>query len=171
VTARTYAAVAGCLLGACLLGALTGCTSPDAPTTPAAASPPSDAVAIDCSHRIGNAPPPADFAVVLGAAAFPTNLLEPVRLPEGRYWAKTGVVVRTGVAVDVIVAPEAAGHALIEWGSPGTLAAHQWVPACAGTGWYAYAGGVTTDAPGCVPLIVRAEGREARTAVAVGKPC
>jgi hypothetical protein len=143
MTAGTAAAFAAGRLGAGLLDTLTGCTSPDALPTPAvvAASPPSGAVAIDCAYQIGNAPPPADFAVVLAAATFPTEVLEPLGLPEGRYWAKTGLAVKTGVAVDVIVAPEAAGHAFIEWGSPGTAAAHQWVPACAGTGWYAYAGG------------------------------
>jgi hypothetical protein len=166
MTTRTAA------LAACLLGTLTGCTSPgELPAPAAAASPPPGAVAIDCAHQIGNAPPRADFTVVLDAVAFPRDVLEPVRLPDGHYWAKTGLVVRTGVAVDVIVAPEAAGGALIRWGNPGTPATHQWVPACPGTGWNAFAGGYTTEARECLPLIMRAGGREARTTVGVGEPC
>jgi hypothetical protein len=38
-------------------------------------------------------------------------------------------------------------------------------------GWLAFAGGYWVDAPACVPIVVRSQGREARARVAVGVAC
>lgn len=172
MTAGTAAAFAGGRLGAGPLGALTGCTSPDALPTPAvvAASPLFGAVAIDCARQIGNTPPPADFAVVLGP-----------RRSRRTYWSRWGCrTAATGRRRDWRSGPASRSTSSSRRRPPATRSSSGGVrgrrraPVGARVRRHRLVrmgGRFTTDAPGCVPLIVCAEGREARTAVAVGKPC
>ena len=100
------------------------------------------------------------------------TVLEVTPDPDGGFLAKWPLAVRPGVSVDLRVAPEAAGHAPISWGSPGRPGAHQRVPACTpAVDWLAFSGGYTVDERMCVPLVLRAGGREARASVGVGVAC
>jgi hypothetical protein len=87
-------------------------------------------------------------------------------------WAKTGLVVRVGVAVDLEIAPEAAAHARIGWGNPGSPVTRVHVDACTGrSAWLWWPGGYWVDKPICLPLIVRA-GRQEQTAyIPIGMVC
>ncbi|GAA4444962.1 hypothetical protein [Phytohabitans houttuyneae] len=110
---------------------------------------------------------------MLDAVALPAGVLEPQ--PSGAagwLFAKQGLLVRAGTAVEVGVAPEAAGDVRIGWGSPGPEGALIRVPACpSGNEWLAFAGGYTVRGPVCVPLVVRAHGRQERARVSVGAAC
>ena len=161
---------------------VTACT-PDGPAPVAPTPPPSSAAAspgtVPCEHAIAHLATLSPTATdVLGVAGLPTGrVLQGTRVEDGWFWAKQGLEVRVGAAVEVSVAPEAVEHARIGWGSPaprGTTAriAGCPQPGCTGDcGWLAFAGGYWVDDPMCVPLIVRAGGREARVSVAVGEGC
>ncbi|GID29576.1 hypothetical protein [Paractinoplanes brasiliensis] len=89
----------------------------------------------------------------------------------GRLFAKAGLLVRAGTPVELTVDPSARG-VTIGWGSPGPEVTTISVPACPDAkGWLAFAGGYHVPEPMCVPLIVRANGREARARVRVGADC
>ena len=160
MTAGTAAAFAGGRLGAGPLGALTGCTSPDALPTPAvvAASPLFGAVAIDCARQIGNTPPPADFAVVLGP-----------RRSRRTYWSRWGCrTAATGRRRDWRSGPASRSTSSSRRRPPATRSSSGGVrgrrraPVGARVRRHRLVrmgGRFTTDAPGCVPLIVCAEGR------------
>jgi hypothetical protein len=129
---------------------------------------------VDCAHDLGGRPPDAGYRVVLDAVALPTARLEAQASGEsGRLFAKQGLLVRAGTAVELTVAPSAAAAGVtIGWGSPGPEGATIRVPACpSANGWLAFAGGYTVAEPTCVPLIVRAGGRERRAEVRVGVDC
>ena len=112
---------------------------------------------------------------MLGAVALPTGKLEPNESGEpGRLFAKTGLLVKAGTAVELTVArapgskeaAEVTAGVTIGWGSPGPEGTTIRVPACpSANGWLAFAGGYTVTEPTCVPLIVRSGGREARAEV------
>jgi hypothetical protein len=159
---------------AALAGVLPAAGCDATPRTPVPAEPSPDGPgAVACAHVIDRpASPRADLEVVLDAVALPTGVLEPVASGEpGWLFAKRGLLVRAGVAVRVEVAAEAAGRARIGWGSPAEAGPVARVPACGGSGWIAFAGGYTVDAPACVPLTVQARGRTASVRVGVGVAC
>jgi hypothetical protein len=110
--------------------------------------------------------------VVLGVVALPTEVLTPVPV-DGRFWSKRGLEVLAGAVVEISVAREAAGLAEIVWGNAREPGPRQRVNGCPGpgAGWLAFPGGYWVDAPACVPMVVRSNGREARVGVAVGAPC
>ncbi|WP_328472025.1 hypothetical protein OHA21_08785 [Actinoplanes sp. NBC_00393] len=140
------------------------------------AGPSLDPSAVACTHSIGGASPDPDgdgYRLVLGAVVLPSRVLEVHDAGEpGWHFAKHGLVLRAGTAVELVVAPEAADDARIGWGSPGPEGTTIRVPACPqAAGWLAFAGGYTVRTPMCVPLLVRANGREERATVSVGKPC
>jgi hypothetical protein len=90
-------------------------------------------------------------------------------------FAKWGLEVRAGAAVDLQVAPGSEGRARIGWGNPGVPGVAVHVPACPGPsgqmGWLAFAGGSWVAQPLCVPLIVRSHGQQAQVHLGVGVPC
>jgi hypothetical protein len=172
-------------LGVVMIALVTGCTGgdpdpgpaapPSVTTTPTTPPGPND---INCDHSIAtlDAPTPGT-RTVLGVVALPTEILQAVPV-EGRLWSKRGLEVLAGAVVEISIAPEAAvGHAEIGWGSPGRPGTFQRVNGCsvlgcvAACGWLAFAGGYWVDAPACVPIVVRSNGREARVGVPVGGPC
>ncbi|WP_250038012.1 hypothetical protein [Paractinoplanes maris] len=110
---------------------------------------------------------------MLNAVALPNDRLEPQASGEpGRLFAKTGLLVRAGTAVELTVAPSAPPGVTIGWGSPGPEGTTIRVPACpSAAGWVAFAGGYTVTALTCVPLIVRVGGRTESAAVRVGADC
>ncbi|MBG0564611.1 hypothetical protein [Actinoplanes aureus] len=148
---------------------------PDGPGPAAAVSPSPDQWTVSCAHDIGGtAPDPTSYRVVLDAVALPSAVLEPHESGEpGWLFAKHGLLVRAGTEVAISVPPEWAAAARIGWGSPGPEGTRILVPACRGgrSGWLAFAGGYTVRKPACLPLLVRVDEREERTAVSVGVAC
>jgi hypothetical protein len=167
------------LLTVCGLAAA-GCSGADVPKPPPDGPSSSSAVdttagpTVPCAHDLGaDAPDGGGYRLVLDAVAVPTGTLVPQESGEpGWLFAKSGLVVRASTPVDVAVAPDAAGRVRIGWGSPGPEATTIHVPACpSGSGWLAFAGGYSVRTPACVPLIVRAHGKQERVDVSVGVAC
>jgi hypothetical protein len=132
------------------------------------------AAVLDCRHVIGTvAAPPPGFTTLRDAAAFPTDrVLQAEPDDRGGFFAKTGLVVRAGVVVDVTVVDETAGRAEVGWGSPAVPARHVRVPACPATEpWIAFAGGYFVTTPACVTVGVDADGGHDEARVAVGTRC
>ena len=162
---------------------LSGCSPADRPrpapsgaTSKPAATPATvgSGPAVSCAHDIGGTPPDADaYELVLDAVALPAGTLDPQQSGEpGWLFAKQGLVVRAGIAVEITIAPPAGTRARIGWGSPGPEGTTLQVPACpSGSGWLAFAGGYTVRDPMCVPLIIRTSGQQQRADVRVGAGC
>lgn len=173
------------LLGLLLLA---GCTSQTEGTTAGARSSSSLPVAgtatLVCEHSIDGGPPPPGFQVVLGVVGLPTSEAGPALQagPGGNgpgfpdLFAKTGLIVRAGAQVELETQEQPGNRTALGWGSwtqePPTR--RFVVPGCPddrGTGWLAYAGGYYADRPLCLPLTVRADGREQQVRVGVGTAC
>jgi hypothetical protein len=170
--APAVAAIVGTLAVA---GAGCGADPDRADPRPSAPQPPPAGVpAIACDRSIeAVAAPPDGYEPVLDAVALPLGgVLQPAEpRPDGWLFAKQGLLVRAGVAVQLTVDGAAAPHARIGWAQVEPPVSTLAVPACPGTGWLVWAGGYTVDAPRCVPVVVRSGGREARVAVAIGVAC
>ncbi|MCW2636610.1 MAG: hypothetical protein JWQ99_2977 [Blastococcus sp.] len=186
------AALAGLLLAGCSVDEPSGGTASSqtsAASTSSQPSRPSEALPADpgtttlvCAASIDGSPPPAGFEVVLGVVALPTG-------SAGRslqvsatgdpstpaLFAKTGLLVHAGHAFELAVPAPAGNGAAIGWGNRAFRPAERFVvPECAdqyGTGWLAYPGGYWVDQPVCLPVTVRAGGREQVVDVGVGAAC
>lgn len=142
-----------------------------------------DEQALECGNSIDGGPPPAGMQVVLGAVALPASpgsrALQAAASGGGAgmpgLFAKTGLLVRAGVEAEISVDAPAGERAGIGWGGAPSRPGRRFVvPACPdarGTGWLAFAGGYWVDRPLCLPLVVRAGGREQRVLIGVGRPC
>ena len=135
---------------------------------------------LKCADQIGWHAPAPGFSVVFGRVALPTKKsLGAVKLhpknPHSRYWAKQGLGVKPGTSFELVVPAAWASRLTIQWGNPGTPTTHLWVTNChskkAGAHWLAFAGGYTVDKPACVPLVVKAGGRQRTVHIGVGKAC
>ena len=184
-------------LGTCVVMIAAGCTAPEGSGRaggggPVAASssvgvvvtdsatPAGIAELLPCAASIGGRPgPPVSYRVVVENVGVPTEQVLQVSAsgetdPAVGLFAKWGLEVRAGVAVDLQVAPGWEDRARIGWGNPGSPGVAVHVPACAGSSeapWLAFAGGTWVRQPACVPLIVRSQGREAQVRLGVGVPC
>ena len=174
---------------------LAGCSStPSRPTATAPAtsadrsSPPSSAVAgvadtqtLSCAHPIDGGPPPADYEVVLGAVALPTSSVSRAigAADSGggatRLFAKAGLLVRAGQAVELQVGAPTGNRLGIGWGGwPSQPSRRFVVPPCPdgkGTGWLVFAGGYWIDQPLCLPVTVRVADMVQRVTIGVGTAC
>jgi hypothetical protein len=136
---------------------------------------------VSCGWSIAARPdPPGDYRVVVQDVAVPIATVLQVNEtgetdPAVRLFAKWGLVVRAGAAVDLRVGPGWEERARIGWGSPASPGAAVHVPACPGpsgqTVWLAFAGGTWVAQPACVPLIVRSRGQETQVRLGVGVAC
>lgn len=180
---------------ACLL--LAGCTSghTHAPTKPptaftrpisapvTTASTPAATSVLTCGSYIDTRPAPASFEIVLGVVALPISPSHPALQTsltgDGngplRLFAKTGLIIRSRTAFELIVPNQVADHLRIGWGgAPSTPTDRVVIPNCApaaGSGWLAYVGGYWIDYPACVPLIVKVGAREQQVHIGLGTPC
>lgn len=148
-----------------------------APTAATAGGP-----ALRCADYIDDSAPIGSLQVVLGVVALPasprygalgTALLSSGQGPH-RLFAKTGLVIKPGATFELVVPASLAGRLGIGWGSPAVPDPQVLVDKCAnpaGTGWLAYAGGYWIDHPACVPIIVKAGGRQQTVHVGVGAAC
>jgi hypothetical protein len=192
-SALVTAAVIALLLAACTGGAgrpgngKTGlaATSGHAPTRPdglsTSSTAPATESALDCGSFMGNSAGVAPLQVVLGVVALPASpgypALQTSLSGDGngplRLFAKTGLLVRPGTTFELIVPGQFASRLSIGWGAPGTPSHRVLVGNCAGTGggWLAYAGGYWVDHPACVPIIVRAGGKQQQVHIGIGTAC
>lgn len=186
-------------MGACLVAAVAACTSSESsgqrvcpPRSVAASasvgvgggepsSVPSGVAELSCAASIDARPhPPANYRVVVQNVAVPTAPVLQANAsgetdPAVRLFAKWGLVVRTGAAIDLQVAPGWEDRALIGWGRQRVPTVSVHVPACPGPSaqaqWLGFAGGTWVAQPACVPLIVRSHGQEARVHLGIGVAC
>ena len=90
-------------------------------------------------------------------------------------FAKTGLLIRAGHAFDMDVPTHPGDRLAIGWGNVAFRPSARFaVPACPdryGTGWLAYPGGYWVDRPVCLPVTVRAGGREQVVHIGVGTAC
>ena len=143
--------------------------------TPAAES------ALGCGTFIDDSARAAPLQVVLGVVALPASpgypALQTSLSGAGngplRLFAKTGLLVRPGTTFELIVPAPFTSRLSIGWGTPVTPSHQVLVGNCAGTGggWLAYAGGYWIDHPACVPLIVRAGGKQQQVRIGIGTAC
>ena len=124
----------------------------------------------------------APLQVVLGVVALPISPRYPALgtalSGDGngplRLFAKTGLFFRPGTKFELIVPARYASRLRIGWGAPGTPSQIVRVSNCAspgGGGWLAIAGGYWIDHPACVPIIVRAGGKQQQVHIGVGTAC
>jgi hypothetical protein len=136
---------------------------------------------LDCSG-VGVVDEVAPLQVVLGVVALPISPRYPALgtsvSGDGngplRLFAKTGLFFRPGTTFELIVPARFASRLRIGWGAPGTPSQRVEVSNCAnpgGGGWLAIAGGYWIDHPACVPIIVRAGGKQQQVHIGVGKAC
>ena len=159
-----------------------------APTTTVApattGADPGGAEVLDCKDPIGaSSAPDEGFAAIGDAVALQTAASSPVALqtsvsgePDPAYglFAKTGLLVRTGVMSELIVPPEWLGKVAVAWGNTGSdrPSGRLIVGPCPGTAaWIAFPGGYYVNQPACIDLIVRRDGTDHHVAVGVGSPC
>jgi hypothetical protein len=148
------------------------------------ARPASASVTLDCRDPIGElTEPPADYEVIGDAVALLTSSSHPTALQTGlndgsdrplRLFAKTGLLVRTGVESEIIVPEEWADRVLVGWGNTERKqrSTHLDIGPCAGrTPWIAFPGGYYVSDPSCVEIVVRTASQDHRVTVGVGAPC
>jgi hypothetical protein len=140
---------------------------------------------LPCGEFISTQPPAHDMRVVLGVVALATSpqsrrALQTARSglhdPAARLFAKSGLDIRAGARLGLIVPDPLRDQFSIGWGNAGeghrgtTIA----VDACTGppgAKWLAYAGGYYVHDPICAPLIVAAHQQRSRVRIGVGKAC
>lgn len=147
------------------------------------AAPPEDTVPdsppqmLDCSQAISEAAKPGDFDEVLfDGIALPTRSpLQANPTPDGRVFAKHGLVVREGFEADLVVPPAWRDELTIGWGSPGEDVSELRIPGCtapnSSTGWLAFSGGYQLAEPACIELVVRTATRAETVQIGIGASC
>ena len=174
--ALVTAAVIATLLAGCTSGTVRSSTGKPSPTTRSTAG-----SLLDCRVASG-VDGAAPLQVVLGVVALPISPRYPALgtalSGDGngplRLFAKTGLFFRPGATFELIVPARFASRLRIGWGAPGTPSQIVEVSSCAnpgGGGWLAIAGGYWIDHPACVPIIVRAGGKQQQVHIGVGKAC
>jgi hypothetical protein len=148
---------------------------PDAVAPTGAPFPGPSRPGLDCANPIDSLDePPAGYTVLLDAVALTAKgPLQAERMPDGRYFAKTGLLIRTGREAELVVP---ADRAEVDWGNTGTgvRTSRFRIPACPRFGagdWQVYPGGYHVTAPVCLPVEIRAGGRTATVDVPVGVSC
>lgn len=154
-------------------------TRPTGPSTSSAT--PTAGSVLDCGGAgvVGGVD---SLQVVLGVVALPISPRYPALgtslSGDGngplRLFAKTGLFFRPGTKFELIVPARFASRLRIGWGNPGTPSQTVDVSNCASPGggrWLAIAGGYWIDHPACVPIIVRAGGKQQTVHIGIGTPC
>lgn len=138
-------------------------------------------VSMDCAKAVGGVTAPPDgYVAVLDAVALPDSarvlpLTDAEGTSGGRRFAEAGLLLRVGATAEIGVPSDAAQRPAIAWGELPEPASVLTVPACLprpdGADWQAFAGGFYAEHPMCVPVTVRAAGREQTLHVPVGAAC
>lgn len=152
-----------------------------------ARSPPREGVAPEVLLRCGDAIDrvddlPGGYQELAGVAALPTgegaaHALQTTDFggpdPAARLFAKTGLAVRPGRELDLVVPPEYQDRVAVGWGSPGSPTHRLRVPPCEGDGaaWLVFAGGISVADPECIELDLVHGTAKQRFTMGVGAPC
>ena len=129
------------------------------------------------NYVVSNAQAAEAGQVVLGVVALPISpgypALQTFPSVNGplRLFAKHGLVIKPGTTFELIVPARSTNRLSIGWGTPSRRVV---VSNCAnpgGGGWLAYPGGYWIDHPACVPIIVRAGGKQQQVHIGVGTAC
>jgi hypothetical protein len=184
------AAVVAMLLAGCTSGTVRSSTGKTGPTTrsghasarpngPSASSatPAAESV-LDCSAA-AVVDVVAPLQVVLGVVALPISpgypALQTSLSGDGhgalRLFAKTGLFFRPGATFELIVPAGFTSRLSIGWGTPSHRVVVRNCANPGGGGWLALVGGYWIDYPACVPIIVRAGGKQQQVHIGVGKAC
>ncbi|MEU1812541.1 hypothetical protein [Micromonospora aurantiaca (nom. illeg.)] len=182
-------------LTTCLLVAAAGCTSEDDagrpepavsdPVSPGAQAAPLPPLSeggqrLRCADSIGTTPAPGEgYRVVADTVAVSSTVVQPNESSDGlgptRLFAKWGLLVRVGAAVEVRVAPGWEDRARIGWGRGAVPTTTVQVEACpaanAPTAWSVYTGGTWVAGPACVPLVIQSHGQQVEVRLAIGAAC
>ena len=148
-------------------------------------TPASGARDLPCDEFIATQPPAHDMRVVLGVVALPRSphsrrALQTARSdlhdPAARLFGKSGLDVRAGARLRLIVPGPLRNQFSIGWGnaSEGHRGTTIGVDGCTGpqgAKWLAYAGGYYARDPFCAPLIFAVHQQRRRVRIGVGKAC
>jgi hypothetical protein len=164
----------------------TACTAPSASPEPSASptpkatvsNPPSggaSSLLVDCADSF--AASPGGGVIVLDGVELESGRDVQVsksgeKVPAASLFAKTGLVVRAGVAVDLTIVGKAG--TTMGWGSPAGRSTRVQVPACPALGttdWLAWPGGLWLATPRCVHVAVAIGTRRADVRMSVGRAC
>jgi hypothetical protein len=134
---------------------------------------------LPCSERVGTQAPPRGMRVVLGAVALPGQPGESRALQTGRdgarLFAKSGLWVRGGARLQLIVPTALRGRLTMTWGSAGegNHGAAMTDPGCrvGHARWINFVGGYWVADPLCATLVVVSDGRRRRVRIGIGTPC
>jgi hypothetical protein len=134
---------------------------------------------LPCSDLVGDMAPPRGMRVVLGAVGLPGRPGESRALQTGRdgarLFAKSGLWVRAGARLELIVPTAVRGHLRMTWGNggEGNHGTEMIDRGCQvnGSPWLNYVGGYWVAHPLCATLIVVSDGRRRRIRIGIGTPC
>lgn len=125
--------------------------------------------------------PPTDYAIVLDSVALPAASDYPHALQTNRrraegggavYFAKTGLLWRSSVAIEIEVPAELRDRLAINWGGGQLPKTHVVRADCdLDAEWAGLPGGYWVTEPLCAEIIVRVDGKEQRAQIGLGTPC
>lgn len=166
------------------LALLVACSVGDGPSdgrpgSSAATAPPGSA-ALVCDAPIDRPnQPTGGYVAVADVVALDLNRTlqaapDPTASPYA-YYAKSGLLVRSGAQFDLVVPPDEQGRLGLRWANVGgqPITEHLRVTGCRSGDavWLAYPGGFYVTEPGCLRLDVRVGGRIETVRVSIGAPC
>ena len=182
----------------CLLMLSMGCTAGDDRARPGAdpsissssgstgsqASPlpplPQGGQRLSCADSVATMADPSElYRIAADAVAVPSQTLQPNESGDGqgptRLFAKWGLYVHAGAAVQVRVAPGWEDRARVGWGRAANPVTAVQVEACpavsTSAAWSVFTGGTWVAGPTCVPLVIWSQGRQVHVRLAIGVPC
>lgn len=190
-TARVPAAMAVLVLSACVDAPPTVSNHPEPNSAASYGSPTAPpSTTLHCSAAIDSlVSPSTGYTVILGVVALPiavqTNASGQPD-PTARLFAKSGLEIWAGAALEIVVPEQIADRFSIGWGSPPRRTRQVVVQGCPegscpgnyGSGgcdrasrWLVYAGGYWGKEVDCLPLEVVAGGRTQQVLIGFGAPC
>ena len=184
------AAVVAMLLEGCASGTVKSSTAKTGPTgrsghastrphgPPTSSATPAAESVLDCSAA-AVVDEVAPLQVVLGVVALPISPRYPALQTslsghgQGalRLFAKTGLFFRPGATFELIIPAGLTSRLSIGWATPSHRVVVRNCASPGGGGWLALVGGYWIDHPACVPIIVRAGGKQQQVHIGVGKAC
>jgi hypothetical protein len=141
-------------------------------------------VQLPCKQYAVVPSPPPDYTIVGDAVALPASPRHaalqtsrgstPIGAPA--LFAKSGLIVRAGALVDLVLPADAGSRLLMGWGSPGIPSRHIIDPRCQTTAggtvqWLTFPGGFYLPRAACFRLDVRVGGSVHRLQIGAGRPC
>jgi hypothetical protein len=126
---------------------------------------------------LGNSRPRYQSRLVLGAVSVPPAYLQtnPTQETPWRYFAKHGIVVKSGTSVTITVPPAWRNRVGITWGNNVHRVFHTIrIAACSAIPkqGFAYAGGFYLRSPSaCAPLVLTVGGRRQTVSFGIGRRC